>query len=109
MDPSKLKCCVSGQKVRTFFPHLVMALCKTAEVPMEENERKENMDVPALLKRKVKPTSRQERSESTSEKIDRMIRWMQERGPILQDFVRRNNMRIPNYPPDMFGPDASRA
>ncbi|MBA0653960.1 hypothetical protein Goklo_021056 [Gossypium klotzschianum] len=30
-------------------------------------------------------------------------------GPILQDFVRRNNMRIPNYPPDMFGPDASRA
>ncbi|MBA0748106.1 hypothetical protein Gogos_004958, partial [Gossypium gossypioides] len=31
--------CVNGQKVGIFFPHLVTALCKSAETPMEENEQ----------------------------------------------------------------------
>ncbi|MBA0854651.1 hypothetical protein Goshw_003162 [Gossypium schwendimanii] len=42
--------------------------------------------------------------ESSSAKIDEMIRWMQETGPVIQEFARQNNMRIPNYPQDMFGP-----
>ncbi|MBA0607787.1 hypothetical protein Godav_020051 [Gossypium davidsonii] len=40
-----MKCCVSCQKVEIFFPHLVSTLCKSAEFPMEENERKEKMDI----------------------------------------------------------------
>ncbi|MBA0734124.1 hypothetical protein Gogos_018069 [Gossypium gossypioides] len=34
-----MKHCVSVQKVRIFFPHLVTALYKAVEVPMEENEQ----------------------------------------------------------------------
>ncbi|MBA0648396.1 hypothetical protein Goklo_016125 [Gossypium klotzschianum] len=68
-----MKRCVSGQKVEIFFPYLLAALCKSAEVPMEENEQF------------MRPTKS-------------LI------GPVLQEFARRNNMRIPNYPQDMFGP-----
>ncbi|MBA0679712.1 hypothetical protein Goari_011467 [Gossypium aridum] len=33
-----------------------------------------------------------------------MIRWMQETGLVLQEFVRLNNMRVQNYSPELFGP-----
>ncbi|KAH1091760.1 hypothetical protein J1N35_019017, partial [Gossypium stocksii] len=33
-----------------------------------------------------------------------MIRWMQETGPVLQEFMRINGLLEPNYPLDMFGP-----
>lgn len=34
-----MKHCISGQKVRVFFPHLVTTLCKKVRVLMEENEK----------------------------------------------------------------------
>ncbi|KAK5794181.1 hypothetical protein PVK06_035391 [Gossypium arboreum] len=34
-----MKRCISGQKVGIFFPFLMMALCKSAEVLMEENKQ----------------------------------------------------------------------
>ncbi|KAH1107025.1 hypothetical protein J1N35_010793 [Gossypium stocksii] len=34
-----MKRCISSQKVRIFFPHLVMALCKRAGVQMVSNEQ----------------------------------------------------------------------
>ncbi|MBA0708974.1 hypothetical protein Golax_024047 [Gossypium laxum] len=33
-----------------------------------------------------------------------MIRWMQETGLVLQEFVRLNNMRVQKYSPELFGP-----
>ncbi|MBA0711394.1 hypothetical protein Golax_010583 [Gossypium laxum] len=33
-----------------------------------------------------------------------MIQWMQELGPIFQEFARQNNIQVSNYTPDMFGP-----
>lgn len=50
------------------------------------------MDVQNSLKRKEKLTSQQEIGESSSPKIDQMIKWMQETGPILQEFAWQNNM-----------------
>ncbi|MBA0861495.1 hypothetical protein Goshw_028450 [Gossypium schwendimanii] len=48
MNPSKLKRCVSGQKVEIFFPHLVMALCKNAkrseDKEQNNNEEEENKE-----------------------------------------------------------------
>ncbi|MBA0823618.1 hypothetical protein Goarm_020336 [Gossypium armourianum] len=40
-----MKCCVSGQKVVIIFPHLVMSLCKSSEVPMDENDKVEEEKV----------------------------------------------------------------
>ncbi|MBA0728109.1 hypothetical protein Golax_001041 [Gossypium laxum] len=37
-------------------------------------------------------------------KIEWMIRLMQETSPALQEFVQQNNMKVPNYLPNMFGP-----
>ncbi|KAK8321584.1 hypothetical protein V6Z11_A12G109800 [Gossypium hirsutum] len=34
-----MKHCVSSQKDGIFLPHLVMALCNSTDVPMEENEQ----------------------------------------------------------------------
>ncbi|MBA0708955.1 hypothetical protein Golax_024030 [Gossypium laxum] len=33
-----------------------------------------------------------------------MIQWMQESGPIFQEFARQNNIWVANYTLDMFGP-----
>ncbi|KAH1114174.1 hypothetical protein J1N35_007552 [Gossypium stocksii] len=33
-----------------------------------------------------------------------MIRWMQESKSIFQEFVKQNNIWVPNYTPNMFGP-----
>ncbi|MBA0828397.1 hypothetical protein Goarm_013074, partial [Gossypium armourianum] len=33
-----------------------------------------------------------------------MIQWMQELGPIFQQFLRKNNIWVHNYTPDMFRP-----
>ncbi|MFQ6629017.1 hypothetical protein Gotur_007504 [Gossypium turneri] len=33
-----------------------------------------------------------------------MIQWMQESGPIFQEFAKQNSILFPNYTPDMFGP-----
>ncbi|MBA0873957.1 hypothetical protein Goshw_009710 [Gossypium schwendimanii] len=110
-----MKRCVSGQKVRIFFPHLVMALCKSAGVPMasieqsmkpsrsiisdafytqytelqtkqmkEWNKRQqEKMASLASSKRKAKSTALQEIGENSHLKLDCMIHWMQESGPIF--------------------------
>ncbi|KAH1039230.1 hypothetical protein J1N35_040973, partial [Gossypium stocksii] len=51
------------------------------------------MDVPVSLKRKEKSASRQEKSESSSATIYKLIRWLQETCHILQEFVRQNNTR----------------
>lgn len=44
------------------------------------------MDVPTSLKQEEKSTPRQEMGDKNSEKIDRMIRWMQSTGLVLQEF-----------------------
>ncbi|MBA0780172.1 hypothetical protein Gotri_004311 [Gossypium trilobum] len=36
-----MKRCISGQKVRVFFPHLVTTLCKRAGVPEEKDKGEE--------------------------------------------------------------------
>ncbi|MBA0722640.1 hypothetical protein Golax_003298 [Gossypium laxum] len=36
-----------------------------------------------------------------------VVPWMQESGPIFQEFARQNNIRVPNYTPDMFGPTST--
>ncbi|MBA0711104.1 hypothetical protein Golax_010330 [Gossypium laxum] len=33
-----------------------------------------------------------------------MIQWMQESGPIFQEFAKQNSISVPNYTPDIFGP-----
>ncbi|MFQ6658135.1 hypothetical protein Gotur_027528, partial [Gossypium turneri] len=33
-----------------------------------------------------------------------MIQWMQESGPIFQEFARQNNIRVLNYTLHIFGP-----
>ncbi|MBA0676593.1 hypothetical protein Goari_018063, partial [Gossypium aridum] len=73
-----MKHCVSVQKVRIFFPHLVTTLYKTTEVPMEENEQF------------MHPTNN-------------LIGDSMCTHPVLQEFMWQNNMRVPNYLPDMFG------
>ncbi|KAK8264281.1 hypothetical protein V6Z11_D12G098400 [Gossypium hirsutum] len=69
-----------------------------------EPKEKRKVGHPNSLKRKVKSIVSQEKSESSSVKIDRMIRWMQEMGIVLQEFTRQNNMRIFSFSPDMSGP-----
>ncbi|MBA0817764.1 hypothetical protein Gohar_028120, partial [Gossypium harknessii] len=66
--------------------------------------RKEKMDVLASLKRKEQAKARQGTSTSTEEKLDGMIRWMQETSPVLQEFTQQHGLKAPNYPLDMFGP-----
>ncbi|MFQ6625977.1 hypothetical protein Gotur_005595 [Gossypium turneri] len=88
-----MKRCISGQKVGVFFPHFMMALCKKASVQQEVTT------TPASSQR-----STQDVSESSHPKLDWMIQWMQESGPIFQEFARQNNIQVPNYTLDMFGP-----
>lgn len=64
------------------------------------------MDVVLSLKRKETMTVRK-MGKSREAKIDGMIRWLQEMGPILQEFARRKNIRVPIYLPYMFGPTQS--
>ncbi|KAH1055862.1 hypothetical protein J1N35_033927 [Gossypium stocksii] len=61
------------------------------------------MDDPTLIKRKAKLTSQKEISESSIPQLEWMIRWMQEMDLVLQEFVQLNNMRKPNYSPNMMG------
>ncbi|MBA0846743.1 hypothetical protein Goshw_006693 [Gossypium schwendimanii] len=42
--------------------------------------------------------------ETISVRRKKMMKWMQETNLVFQEFWRQNNMRVPNYPLDMFGP-----
>ncbi|MBA0753536.1 hypothetical protein Gogos_020086 [Gossypium gossypioides] len=79
--------------MEAFFPHLVTILCRKAGVPMTSTEH-------SLKSSKVIIDV----GESSHPKLDWMILWMQESGPIFQEFARQNNIRVPNYTPDMFRP-----
>ncbi|MBA0763468.1 hypothetical protein Gotri_012903 [Gossypium trilobum] len=41
--------------------------------------------------------------ESSHPKLDWMIQWMKDSGPIFQEFAKQNNINVPNYTPEMFG------
>ncbi|MBA0730914.1 hypothetical protein Golax_025984, partial [Gossypium laxum] len=101
-----MKRCISGKKVGVFFPHLMTALCKRAGVPMESTEQQEMMTTPALSQRLTR--AQYEFGESSHPKLDWMIQWMQESGLIFQEFAKQNNIEVPNYTLDMFGPTPSR-
>ncbi|MBA0795818.1 hypothetical protein Gohar_006650 [Gossypium harknessii] len=60
----------------------MMALCKKASVQQEVTT------TPASSQR-----STQDVSESSHPKLDWMIQWMQESGPIFQEFARQNNIQ----------------
>lgn len=122
---------ISGQKVNLFFFHLGTTLCRKNGVSAEDNEhfmkpkkiliadslntqyvelqrktiinwnqrRKQKMDVSASLKKSTTNTQKEITRETT--KLDWMIHWMQELGPIIQEFVRQNNIREPNCPPNL--------
>ncbi|MBA0874752.1 hypothetical protein Goshw_021484 [Gossypium schwendimanii] len=66
-------------------------------------KRKERIDFSVSLKHKEKSKARRGVCRSTDEKLDGMIRWMQEIGLVLQEFSQLNGLRAPNYLPDMFG------
>ncbi|KAH1129791.1 hypothetical protein J1N35_001169, partial [Gossypium stocksii] len=42
--------------------------------------------------------------ESSHSKLDWMMHWMQELCLIFQEFARQDNIKVPNYTSDMFGP-----
>ncbi|MBA0716224.1 hypothetical protein Golax_015073, partial [Gossypium laxum] len=46
----------------------------------------------------------QDVGENSHLKLDWMIQWMKESGLIFEEFARYNNIWVPNYTPDMFGP-----
>lgn len=62
------------------------------------------MDVPASLQRKEKIKSLERNKWENQRKLDGMIRWMEEMGPILWEFAWWNSLRVLNYLLDMFGP-----
>ncbi|MBA0711105.1 hypothetical protein Golax_010331 [Gossypium laxum] len=83
-----------SQQAGIFFPHLVTALCR--------RRREEKMNVLGSLKRKEKTAVRRGTSGSVEEKLDRMVQWMHETGPLLQEFEKMNRLHALNYPLDMF-------
>ncbi|MBA0620372.1 hypothetical protein Godav_006096, partial [Gossypium davidsonii] len=66
--------------------------------------RKKKMDVPASIKHKDSIKVKKGASGTIEAKLDRMIRWMQEIGLVLQEFARMNWLCAPSYPLDMFKP-----
>ncbi|MFQ6636536.1 hypothetical protein Gotur_012606 [Gossypium turneri] len=71
-------------------------LCNPAEVPMSESEQ--------FMKptRSIIGGTLDTHYVKLNAKLDGMIRWLQETGPVLQEFARMNGLRAPNYPPYMF-------
>ncbi|MBA0660608.1 hypothetical protein Goklo_012596 [Gossypium klotzschianum] len=57
-----------------------------------------------ILQRKQKDQSkvRKGTQRDIDAELDRMIRWMLETKPELQEFARMNGLHVLNYPPDMF-------
>ncbi|KAH1055921.1 hypothetical protein J1N35_033986 [Gossypium stocksii] len=60
------------------------------------------MGILTSLKRKDKSNMIKESRGSTEAKFKGMIWWMQETGPMLQEFARMNGLQAPNYHSDMF-------
>lgn len=61
-------------------------------------KKKKKMDIPASIKQKDHPKVRKGAHGDIYVKLDRMIRWMQETGPVLQEFTWMNVLRTPSYP-----------
>ncbi|MFQ6634937.1 hypothetical protein Gotur_010256 [Gossypium turneri] len=96
-----MKRCISGQKVGVFFPRLVMALYKKAAKKIKDWNKKQQ-EVTATTASSQRLT--QDVGENSHLKLDWMIQWMQESGLIFEEFARYNNIWVPNYTPNMFGP-----
>lgn len=95
MKPSKN---IIGDKLYTQYTKL-----QVKQIRDWNKRQKEKMVTLASFKRIVRSTTQQEISTSNTQKLDWMIHWIQELGPIFQEYARKNNMRVPNYSPDMFG------
>lgn len=66
--------------------------------------RKEKIDMLASLKQKDQSKDRKGAHGNIEAKLDKMLRWIQETGPALQEFAKMNGFRTLNYPLDMFRP-----
>lgn len=66
-----------------------------------QETKDECSDIP---KKKMASIAWREPERSDIPNIEWVIRWMQEMGPIRQEFTQQNGMTIPNLPLNKYGP-----
>ncbi|MBA0553934.1 hypothetical protein Golob_013073, partial [Gossypium lobatum] len=85
-----------------YFRDMDMDICKVvSQTNKDWNKRQQDMTTTLTLSQRL-TQAQQDIGENSHPKLDWMIQWMQELGPIFKEFMRQNNIWVPNYTLDMF-------